>query len=110
MQILSPDQQLLPMALLSKPAKRVNFVVQQHNPMELELGYYRAKPIVSEEMLPLLIVLLLVFGAGGGYYGYGRWGSRGGTGIGLGTILPILLVAYMLGGPPLNHSAVPLNI
>ncbi len=48
-------------------------------------------------MLLLLIVLLLVFGVGGGYYGYGRWGSRGGTGIGLSTILVILLVAYMLG-------------
>lgn len=26
-------------------------------------------------MLVLIIVLLLVFGLGGGYYGYGRWGS-----------------------------------
>jgi hypothetical protein len=48
-------------------------------------------------MLLLLIILLLVFGAGGGYYGHSRWGYRGGTGIGLGTILLILLVAYMLG-------------
>jgi len=48
-------------------------------------------------MLLLLIVLLLVFGVGGGYYGHSRWGYRGGTGIGLGTILLILLVAYMLG-------------
>jgi len=44
----------------------------------------------------LIIVLLLVFG-GGGYYGYGRWGYRGGAGIGLGTVLVILLIAYMLG-------------
>jgi len=29
-------------------------------------------------MLILLIVLLLLFGGGGGYYGYSRWGSRGG--------------------------------
>jgi hypothetical protein len=48
-------------------------------------------------MLLLLIILLLVFAGGGGYYGYSRWGSRGGTGIGVGTILVILLVAYMLG-------------
>jgi len=33
----------------------------------------------------LIIILLLVFGVGGGYYGYGRWGSRGGAGIGLGV-------------------------
>jgi hypothetical protein len=40
---------------------------------------------------------VLLFGAGGGYYGYGRWGSRGGTGIGLGGVLLILLIAYALG-------------
>jgi hypothetical protein len=45
----------------------------------------------------LIIVLLLVFGGGGGYYGYSRWGSRGGAGIGLGTVLLILLVCYLLG-------------
>ncbi len=45
----------------------------------------------------LIIVLLLVFGGGGGYIGYNRWGSRGGAGIGLGTILLILLVCYLLG-------------
>ncbi|MGA3372965.1 MAG: DUF3309 domain-containing protein [Terracidiphilus sp.] len=49
-------------------------------------------------MLIILIVLLvLVFAGGGGYYGYNRWGSRGGTGIGLGTVLVILLVCYVLG-------------
>jgi len=48
-------------------------------------------------MLLLLIILLLVLGAGGGYYGHTRWGATGGAGIGLGTILVILLVAYMLG-------------
>jgi hypothetical protein len=47
-------------------------------------------------MLILIIVLLLLFG-GGGYYGYGRWGYRGGAGIGMGTVLLVLLVAYMLG-------------
>jgi len=48
-------------------------------------------------MLILIIVLLLVFGGGGGYYGYSRWGMRGGGGIGLGTILVILLICFLLG-------------
>jgi len=48
-------------------------------------------------MLILIIVLLLVFGLGGGYYGYSRWGMRGGGGIGLGTVLLIVLVGYLLG-------------
>jgi hypothetical protein len=45
-------------------------------------------------MLILIIILILVFGLGGGYYGHTRWGPAG---IGLGTILLILLIAYMLG-------------
>ena len=48
-------------------------------------------------MLILIVILLLVFGLGGGYYGHSRWGPRGGAGIGLWTILLILLIAYMLG-------------
>jgi len=48
-------------------------------------------------MLILLIILLLVLGGGGGYYGHNRWGPSGGAGIGVGTILVILLIAYMLG-------------
>lgn len=48
-------------------------------------------------MLILLIILLLVLGAGGGYYGHSRWGYTGGAGIGLGTILLIVLIAYLLG-------------
>ena len=48
-------------------------------------------------MLLLLIILLLLFAGGGGYYGYGRWGYGGGFGISLGTILVILLIAYLLG-------------
>ena len=47
-------------------------------------------------MLLLVIVLVLLFGGGGGYYGYSRWGSRGGMGI-LGTVLVIVLVLYLLG-------------
>ena len=49
-------------------------------------------------MLIVLIILLLLLGGGGGYYGYSRWGFRGSSGIGLGTVLLILLVLYMLGG------------
>ncbi|HKM68006.1 MAG TPA: hypothetical protein VJX70_12635 [Candidatus Acidoferrum sp.] len=48
-------------------------------------------------MLILLILLLLLFGGGGGYYGYSRWGSRGGLGI-VGTVLVIAVVVYLLGG------------
>jgi hypothetical protein len=38
-------------------------------------------------MLFLIIVLVLLFGFGGGYYGHTRWGGYGGPGLGLGTIL-----------------------
>lgn len=48
-------------------------------------------------MLILLIVLILLFGGGGGYYGHSRWGYGGGASIGLGTILFIVLVFYLLG-------------
>ncbi len=47
-------------------------------------------------MLILLIVLLLLFGGGGGYYGYSRWGARGGLGI-VGTVVLIALVLYLAG-------------
>jgi hypothetical protein len=47
-------------------------------------------------MLILLIVLLLLFGGGGGYFGYSRWGTRGGLGI-VGTVVLIALVLYLLG-------------
>jgi hypothetical protein len=48
-------------------------------------------------MLLLIILLLLLFGGGGGYYGYSRWGTRGGFGI-VGTVLVILLIVYLVGG------------
>ena len=47
-------------------------------------------------MLLLIVILILLFGGGGGYYGYSRWGSRGGFGI-LGTVLLIVLILYLLG-------------
>ena len=48
-------------------------------------------------MLLLIIVLLLLFGGGGGYFGYSRWGTRGGLGV-VGTVLLIVLVLYLVGG------------
>ena len=48
-------------------------------------------------MILLIIILILIFAGGGGYYGHTRWGPSGGAGVGLGTILLILLIAYMLG-------------
>jgi hypothetical protein len=48
-------------------------------------------------MIILLIILILLFGGGGGYYGHSRWGAGGGAGVSLGTILVILLIAYLLG-------------
>jgi hypothetical protein len=51
----------------------------------------------KNSMLLIIIILLLVLGGGGGYYGHSRWGYGGGAGIGFGTILTILLIAYVLG-------------
>jgi len=46
-------------------------------------------------MLILIILLLVLFG--GGFFGYNRYGARGGLGIG-GVILVILLLWLLLGG------------
>jgi hypothetical protein len=48
-------------------------------------------------MLLLIILVLLLFGGGGGYYGYSRWGTRGGLGL-FGTVLLIVVVLYLVGG------------
>jgi hypothetical protein len=45
----------------------------------------------------IIVLLVLLLGGGGGYYGHSRWGYSGGAGIGLGTVLVILLIAYLLG-------------
>ena len=47
-------------------------------------------------MLLLIIVLVLLFGGGGGYYGYSRWGRRGGLGL-VGTVVLIMVVLYLAG-------------
>ena len=46
-------------------------------------------------VLMLYLVLLLVLGVTGGYYGHRRWGFGGGASIGFGTILVVLLIAYI---------------
>ena len=48
-------------------------------------------------MLLLILLLLLLFGGGFGYWGHRQYGPTGGYGIGLGTIIVILLVCYLLG-------------
>ena len=49
-------------------------------------------------MLLLLLVLILLFGCGGGWVGNRQYGPTGGFGIGLGTILIILLLFWLLTG------------
>jgi Protein of unknown function (DUF3309) len=46
-------------------------------------------------MLLVIVLLLLFFGLGGGYYGYSRWGPRGGGMVG--TIVLILVILYLVG-------------
>jgi len=50
-------------------------------------------------MILLVIVLVLVFGLGGGYWGHAQWGANNayaGPGIGLGGIFLALLFLYLL--------------
>ena len=50
-------------------------------------------------MLLIILVLLLLFGGlGGGYYGNSAYPGWGGPGFGLGTILIILVIFYLLRG------------
>ena len=50
------------------------------------------------KMILLIIILILFFGGLGGWGGY-RWGGgpQHGVGFGLGTVLVILLICYLLG-------------
>lgn len=51
-------------------------------------------------MILLIILFIVIFGLGGGYWGHRQWGESNGyagPGIGLGTILIILLVCWALG-------------
>ena len=50
-------------------------------------------------MIVLIVVLVLIFGIGGGWYGHNQWGATNayaGPGIGFGTIVIILLALYLL--------------
>lgn len=45
----------------------------------------------------VIILLIILFAGGFGYYGHTQWGPGVGGGISIGTILIILLVCYLLG-------------
>ena len=48
----------------------------------------------------LIIILILIFAGGFGYLGHHQWGASNayaGPGIGLGTVLIVLLLCYFLG-------------
>jgi hypothetical protein len=47
--------------------------------------------------LIILILLIVILAGGGGYWGNSRWGYGGGAGVSLGTVLLIVLLAYLLG-------------
>lgn len=50
-------------------------------------------------MILLIIVLVVFFGLGSGFWGHSQWGANNGyagPGIGLGTILVLLLLLYLL--------------
>jgi hypothetical protein len=51
-------------------------------------------------MLIVLVILLLIIFFGGGNWGYTRFNNNyyAGTGIGLGGVLLILLIVYLMGG------------
>jgi len=51
----------------------------------------------ERKMILLIILLVLLLAGGGGYYGHTRWGPAYGAGTGVGTILVVLLVLYLLG-------------
>jgi Protein of unknown function (DUF3309) len=48
-------------------------------------------------MLFIILILLLLFGFGGSYWGYNNYGPGGGIGI-FGVILIIFLLLYFFGG------------
>jgi hypothetical protein len=48
-------------------------------------------------MLWLIPLFALACGAGGGYYGYTRWGAGGGLGV-AGTVLLVVVIGFLFGG------------
>ncbi len=51
-------------------------------------------------LILLIVILLLVFGGGFGYYGHARYGPTYGWGGGIGLILLILVLLIIFGGFP----------
>lgn len=47
-------------------------------------------------MLLIIILLLILFGGGGGYYGYRSYGGRGLGGV-LGLVVVVFLVLWFMG-------------
>jgi hypothetical protein len=48
-------------------------------------------------MLILIGIWSLALGFGGAYYGHRRWGYPGGAGVGIGTLVLVLLAVNVLG-------------
>jgi hypothetical protein len=51
---------------------------------------------LAEETMDLILIILIILLLFGGGFGYSRWGHRGG--IGIGGVLLIVLVVYLLVG------------
>ena len=51
----------------------------------------------SFKMLLAVLLVVLILGGSGGFYGHSRWGFGGGAGMGLGTALVAVVLVYMLG-------------
>jgi hypothetical protein len=83
---------LPPRSLVLKKSVMTRWATGMHS----RLPWQSWNPERRLSLLLLIIILLLLFGGGGGYYGYSRWGRRGGLGV-VGTVLLILLVLYLPG-------------
>ena len=57
---------------------------------------FSENPTASDPPGSGLNVMETLFGGGGGYYGYSRWGSGGGMGI-IGTVVLVAVILYFVG-------------
>jgi len=48
-------------------------------------------------LILLIVILVLAFCVGSGYYGYRRWGASEGMGV-FGLVLILLILLYVFGG------------
>ena len=60
-------------------------------------GHLQFFPHLLRRLAEMGMERTLLFGGGGGYYGYRRWGSGGGVGI-VGVVLIVLVCLYLFGG------------